>query len=90
MLYREGWGQRGFTSAEATALAPSEPALGRAGHLWIATAAAVIESRVQEAGGTPKAETASARWLVYPKKGILPEFRTLRLFFFPALMLPGS
>jgi hypothetical protein len=84
VLYRDGWGERGFTSAEATAIRnrafeqsydfttfipldnpPISPIWLPRARLWyglerygIDTAAVVIESRVQEAGGTPKTETA--------------------------------
>lgn len=84
VLYRTGWGERGFTSAEANGIRnrafehgfdfttfipldnpPTVPPWLPRNRLWLGLeqygvqgAAAVIESRVQEAGGTPRREDA--------------------------------
>jgi hypothetical protein len=85
VLYRAGWGDQGFTAAEATAIRnrayehgydfttfipldvpPSVPKWLARNRLWVGTerwgwdaAAAVIESRVLEQGGSPRIEDAS-------------------------------
>ena len=85
VLYREGWGERGFTEVEATAIRNKAHEFGwdfttfirldksqtlppwfPRSRIWadltrwgVEGAAAVIESRVREAGGTPKELTAS-------------------------------
>jgi hypothetical protein len=85
VLYRAGWGEREFTSVEATAIRnranefgydfttfipldkpPTIPEWLPRSRIWIGLArwgvehaATVIESRVQEAGGTPKELTAA-------------------------------
>ena len=85
VLHRQGWGDRGFTAVEATAIRnrayefgydfttfipldtpPTVPRWLPKNRIWYGLArwgnelaAAVIESRVQEAGGSPQEETAS-------------------------------
>lgn len=85
VLYREGWGDVGFTAPEATAIRnraheqgfdfttfvpldvpPTVPLWLPKTRLWVSrdrwgldAAAAVIESRVQEAGGSPAEESAA-------------------------------
>ena len=85
VLYRAGWGERGSTSVEATAIRSrafefgydfttfipldnpsSVPKWLPRNRIWVGLArwgvehaATVIESRVQEAGGTPKELTAA-------------------------------
>jgi hypothetical protein len=86
VLYRVGWGERGFTSAEATAIRnrafefgydfstfipldkpPTAPVWLPRNRLWVGidrfgidVAAGVLDARVQEAGGTPRIETAAS------------------------------
>ena len=85
VLYRGGWGERGLTSVEATAIRnrayefgydfttfvpldnpPTVPEWLPRNRIWVGLArwgvehaATVIESRVQEAGGTPKGLSAA-------------------------------
>jgi hypothetical protein len=85
VLYRKGWGERGFTLIEQTAIRnrafdrgwefvtfipldvpPSVPEWLPKNRIWVGldrwgieNAAVVLESRVQELGGTPRMETAA-------------------------------